>query len=179
MAKTYTTVSDKSAGDTFTEAMWDDQIKTNINNLITPARVYALRTAAQAGVVTATPTAIAFNGTDAFDTDAMHDPASNNTRITFNTAGCYVIEGAAVFAAGATGYRDLNIRKNGTTILKTVRAVPIAAVDFYMEIHLIQQFDAADYIELVVHHTQGADLAIQADGAGNHPHLAAAWLGAL
>jgi hypothetical protein len=64
-----------------------------------------------------TPTAIAWNGTDVYDTHAVHDPSSNNTQLIIPASlnGKYVVVGAQVVAT-ATGNVDgsVAIRYNGS-----------------------------------------------------------------
>lgn len=55
----------------------------------------ATRTTAQTGLAVNAFTAIAFNATDLFDTDTLHDTAANNTRLTAAIAGKYVVFGSA------------------------------------------------------------------------------------
>lgn len=68
-------------------------------------------------LVTSTWTAIAFAGTDRFDSDAFHDPATNNTRLTVpaGKAGKYLIGGNVEIAGNTTGERGCRIWLNGTT----------------------------------------------------------------
>lgn len=174
------TVPSVAAGDLHTAALWNTYLRDNLNHLLKPPRVYALRTTNQTGIVPSTPTAIQFNGVDAWDTDTMHDPATNNTRITFTTAGAYSIKAAVVIQALDAGRCDLNIRKNGSTILKTTRwGIINSTTDLYMEIALDQQFNAGDYIEIVVNHTATVNRDLPADGSGNYPHVTAHWIGTL
>lgn len=95
--------------------------------------------------------AVAFGGTDEYDTDTMHNPAANNTRITFNTAGVYDVGGWWVMAADADGARGIYIQKNGTTIIaqkKITTACFGGAPNDAMEISTTAKFAAADYVEL-------------------------------
>lgn len=52
---------------------------------------------------------------ETFDTTAFHDNVTNNSRITIpaGKAGYYRVDVLLAWAAGATGFRDLLIRKNG------------------------------------------------------------------
>jgi len=178
MAKTYNTVADRAAGDLFTEAMWDDSLKTNLNNLVIPCVVYAFDVTATVAITTATWTAVAFASADAFDSDTMHDPAVTNTRITINTAGIYLITGRVEFAVSNTGtYREAGIRKNGTVFLDVDRQIPNATLGPRLRPGIVQNFIATDYVELVVRHDVGANLNIVADGTGIYPSLSAVWLG--
>jgi len=47
-----------------------------------------------------------------FDTDNMHSTVTNNSRITIQTAGAYVIYWQLGFASNATGQRQVDILKN-------------------------------------------------------------------
>lgn len=108
MAKIYNTVPDKTAGDLFTEAMWDDYIKTNGNNLITPAGVAVRRSTGQTGsAVTDTANVASFDTEDA-DTDAMWAIGSP-TGIFINTTGLWIVS----FRGSFTNTRNVEIWQAG------------------------------------------------------------------
>lgn len=75
------------------------------------AAVRARNTGVQT-LTTGVYTAVAFNAADAFDTDALHDPAANNTRLTASVAGNWLVAGGAQIAADPTTFA-LQIRRNG------------------------------------------------------------------
>lgn len=58
--------------------------------------------------------------TEAYDTNTMHDNVTNNTRITFNTAGYYHISGAVTTDVNI-GSRA-QIKLNGTTVIYAIGA---------------------------------------------------------
>ena len=62
----------------------------------------------------ATDTALAMNSEE-YDTDTIHDTATNNSRLTFKTAGKYLVWAEIEWAANGTGERFVAIKKNGTT----------------------------------------------------------------
>jgi len=63
-----------------------------------------------------TETAITFDAADVFDTDNMHNPSSNPSRITIQTAGAYLFIGSGTWASGSgSGTRQLWLRVDGTT----------------------------------------------------------------
>lgn len=61
---------------------------------------------------------LGFNAADEYDTDAFHDPAANNTRLTVpaGKAGKYAASGFS-FTTASPGEGFSAIRKNGTTIV--------------------------------------------------------------
>jgi hypothetical protein len=99
--------------------------------------------------------AVAFSGADAYDTDAIHDPASNNSRLVIPAAltGLYFCADAYIYVpitAGSTNYLDLKIRKNGAagTVLSQVR-VAVADGNPIMHLHMAPTvLVTSDYIEL-------------------------------
>jgi hypothetical protein len=77
-------------GELVSAALMNQEIKDNISFLANPATVRATRTGNQS-LTHDTGTTLTFDGTDSFDTDAMHSPTVNPERITFNTAGLYIV----------------------------------------------------------------------------------------
>lgn len=109
-------------------------------------------------------TAIQFD-TEEWDTDDMHDNATNNTRITFNHEGKYVIGGAAAFDDNVTGYRGLDILKNGATQLAADlrMTITVAGVDTYVATPVTcDYFVRGDYIELRAIQNSGGALNLAA-----------------
>lgn len=108
MAQTFNLVPDRSSGDVFTEAMWDDHIRTNINNLVTPAacRLSATTVISSAAAGTVVPTWT----TEEYDTDGM--VAAGGTAITIQTPGVYFFNVAFDPATTATGTHVLFLSFN-------------------------------------------------------------------
>lgn len=176
MAKTYTTVPDKASGDLFTETMWDTHIRENINNILTPPAVRAVRSTTQT-VSAGTTATIDFTGTDTFDTDAMHDPASNSTRITFNTAGIYIVTARLTWAAistAASSERNTRIRLNGTSIIagQSHKAASADNQTIVSTVSITYAFAVNDYIELLAFNGDSASKDVDIDAT-----FAAVWTG--
>lgn len=95
-------------------------------------------------------------------TDNMHSTSTNNSRITFNTAGVYLITGHAAFTS-AGDYTDLQlaIRLNGTTWLELYRDRDPGSLTGgrYMNVSTPYKFAAGDYVELIAVHSNGAAAA--------------------
>lgn len=112
-----------------------------------------------------TLTTLAFN-TEMYDTDTMHDITTNNGRITFTTAGIYIVTLNCTWknTTAATGDRIAQIRKNATTVLayeskRAGGADLLHGHSICIEISVA----AADYVEARVQQTSGAALNIIAD----------------
>lgn len=110
---------------------------------------------ANTAVATDTNVAIAFGGTDEYDVGGLHNPASNNTRITFQAAGVYDVGGWYVMAPDIDGARGIYIQKTlaggGTSIIaqkKITTAVFGGAPNDAMEISVHAKFAVNDYVEL-------------------------------
>ena len=127
-----------------------------------PPAVFAVRTAAQTMTHNAWTT-VQFNAADLFDTDAMHDPSTNNTRLTATTAGIYAISGWLSWLVHATGLRSVRIFYNNTTQLRQVtEAATPATVGNDQEVFIHYNLAATDYVELEGWHNRGAGLNIDA-----------------
>lgn len=112
MAKTYNTVPDKAAGDQFTEAMWDDYIKTNLNNHRVPPMCRLTRSTNQT-ISNNTVTVVAYDAAD-IDTDSMATTGAS-AKITANTAGVYAVGYTVLWGTTSTvGYRQAWVTISGS-----------------------------------------------------------------
>ena len=130
--------------------------------------VRALRTTAQS-INDSTTTVIAFNATDDFDTDGLHDTVTNNSRLTAAIAGKYFIYCFVDWAANATGVRICRIEKNsaGTPTSANVIAGTYSLADATFLVNnnvaCLASLAAGDHVEVIVFQTSGG--ALNADGA--------------
>jgi len=124
------------------------------------ARVYG---SAAGTLANATWVALAFN-TEEVDTDAFHDNTTNNTRLTVPSGkgGTYHVAGYAGFAPNTTNARQVAVRKNGTTFLRSVVTATPPAGGTGSHIHICMDIPlvATDYIELMAQQDSGASLGI-------------------
>jgi hypothetical protein len=90
------------------------------------ARVKATKVASTALPV-GTPTAIAFDGVDEYDTNNLHDPASNNTEIIIpaDSLATEAEISAQIVLDSVLGQSDVNVTivKNAATVLANVRLI--------------------------------------------------------
>jgi hypothetical protein len=129
------------------------------------ARVY--HNAAQS-VANATLAALAFNS-ERFDTDTIHDNATNNSRLTCKTAGLYLITGSLAFNTAATGnVRAAQIRINGATDIAAQYIPPIGggALATIISVATLYVMAVNDYAQLMVYQDSGGALNVNA--AGNY-----------
>jgi len=100
---------------------------------------------------------IAFDGTDEYDTDGMHDPATNNSRVTATVAGLYQIT-AEIYADAHNQFKPLHmmIRKNsagsdtgGTLIVQNTACFSTNNVVLTAcNLATLARLSANDYIEM-------------------------------
>lgn len=94
-----------------------------------------------------TYTALTFD-TESFDTNTMHDNATNNTRITIPTTGYYLIGGLCTTDGNANG--GAQVRINGTTLIGTnANGNAAASVQNGGHTSTIYSLTAGDYVELL------------------------------
>lgn len=123
------------------------------------------RTSAQV-ITTGVFTMVQFNA-ELFDTDGMHSTTTNNTQITFNTPGIYVVGFNGTFEAAATYSRvSTAIKLNGTTDLARFQNDgSVNNLQQFLNVSTVYRFVAGDYIEFEVRQVSGANknLEVTAD----------------
>jgi hypothetical protein len=110
-----------------------------------------------------TATAVTFNQEEA-DSNGLHSTSSNTSRITIPSGGggVYQLQAKVAFASNATGYRQLEFRKNGSAVGTLVTQAPISGVVTVMGIHATLVLAAADYVEVFAYQNSGGSLNIGA-----------------
>jgi len=104
---------------------------------------------------------IELDGADDWDTDAFHDPASNNTRLTIpaGLGGRYMVVGKVSWATDSNERRIARIKVNDTTshgYATSSAATGTHGVITTTELELV----ATDYIELVSQQNSGGALNV-------------------
>ena len=99
--------------------------------------------------------AISFTDADAYDTNSMHDTATNPTRITIPTGmtGVWHISAHAAWQSGDNTYRTIYLKKNGA-LLDLYRAgdkrAAITGEAMYHGVEADLSLTAGDYLEMFV-----------------------------
>ncbi len=128
-------------------------IKGPLDFLLSPPRCAVYQTAVTT-MTTPGTTYLVLYDTEAWDTDSMHSTVTNTGRITSGTTGLYRVSGNLGFAANATGYRTVNVRKNaagsptGGTNVYSVRYAPSPTLSTIVPFAFSVQLAAGDYIEV-------------------------------
>lgn len=130
---------------------------TVINNtLLAPRACRANRTAAQT-IATGTVTTVTLDGTESFDTNAMHSTTTNPSRINSTLANvAYMITGTVIWSTSAVGERLAELRINGTTVIANQRHQ--AGGDDANCVSAI--YRGFSYVEMRVGQTSGGNLDI-------------------
>lgn len=143
----------------------NDGLYAQLPTLLTdPPTVQAFRTSIQS-IPNNTLTALTFN-VEFWDNDTMHSTAALTNRITFTTAGKYLVTflGSWHPQSGNTGtetVRMIQMRKGGTDILAMdTRGAINDGFGTFIGQNLIveEEFSAADYVEVLVQQNTGAAL---------------------
>lgn len=110
---------------------------------------------------TATVTTLSFD-TEHYDTWAMHDTVTNNSRLTAVKPGVYLVGGHVEFPANATGQRGLYIYLNGATYLAYAIHDAAAANETAVTVSTVDSFNVGDYVELRGYQSSGGALNVNA-----------------
>lgn len=121
-------------------------------------------TAAQS-IANNTLVALAFAAADTYDANGFHDPVTNNTRITPNVAGKYMIGGTVTLGSSSTvGARLIGVRLNGTTYVGLDERPGIGTTEQYISIATEYIFNGTtDYAELIYRQTTGGAVTLSAN----------------
>lgn len=124
-------------------------------------------------IATGTPTAIAFSDADAFDVGGLHDPASNNTRITVPAGAAWQPDVVELFGMANIDFTsgpaeaELFIRKSGVTILGQVGGPTEdegsggQVQELGLQVFAVDPFPSAgDYYELVIQGDAGGVITV-------------------
>lgn len=132
---------------------------------------------ANVNVPNATVVTIPLNS-ERFDTNGMHSTSVNTSRITFVTAGLYIVTGHLDIQTNAAGIRFVGIELNGSSELAWQIAPGRASGGTVISVSTVYKFVAGDYVELLAFQDSGGTLAAQytvGQAFGNE--LSATWIG--
>jgi hypothetical protein len=163
-----------AVGDRLEASDWNTYVRDAVAFFLDPPQCYVYNNANISVATSGTAQALTFN-TEIYDTDAMHSTSSNTDRITIVTAGYYVLVGNVIWAANATGVRELAIQRNGTTVW-AIRDTAVAAGEAHIQDIVTPPLlaSATDYFQLFARQTSGG--ALNATTAAYSPSLSARWV---
>lgn len=123
-------------------------------------------------------TSLTFNS-ERYDTDSMHSTSSNTSRITFNTAGLYVVSGTIQLAADSDyTLVQLGIQANSSTNIALIRDMATVNDSRILTVTTVYKFAAADFVELQVRQVNTSAAANNVLAVGNYsPEFSATWIG--
>ena len=133
-------------------------------------RACVVRRATDQVITTATATAVSWSNA-IVNNNALAEFVTNPTRITVDHEGLYEVFGNVTFAAGSTGVRTLQVKKNGvasTFPLEANGPAPAAGTGKLQVSGLVYLLNG-DYLELIVTQNQGGDVNITADTTALSP----------
>lgn len=161
-----------AAGNILTEAQLDT-LSDDIAFLANPPKCRVYNSAA-ISVTNSVETALTFNS-ERFDTDTLHSTSVDTGRITFTTAGTYLVGGSIRWEDSAsTVAQRLAIRLGGATKLAETLNNHANNGGSPLSIATLYAFSAGDYIELVAYQNTTGALNVTATG-NQSPEFWAIW----
>jgi hypothetical protein len=95
-----------------------------------------------------------------YDEGDFHSSTTNTGRLTAPVPGLYLIGASVEFASNATGYRELDLRVNGSTFIAADRAPAASGGAHIMSVQRVYRLDADDYVEVGVIQVSGGALNV-------------------
>lgn len=102
---------------------------------------------------------------EVWDRDAMHDNATNNTRLTCRTAGVYLVIGNISIWSNPTGLRSFWLKKNGTTVTCWNGQNAVVGDSTYGSVVGLVELAVGDYIEVYGYQNSGGSLNLVGGGS--------------
>jgi len=109
-----------------------------------------------------------------FDTDGLHDTVTNNSRLTAQITGKYIVACCLSFASNATGIRKLTIEKGSAGVQTSLNIVGMSGTfattpgSAFMTVGAVTELAAGEYVELFGFQNSGAGLGIEGVGTWGH-----------
>lgn len=139
----------------------EDGLMATLPTIISnPPAAFAYHSANQ-NIATATSTVVALNN-ESYDTDTMHSNTVSNSRLTFTTAGLYIVTLCCAWDKDILGDRQAWIRKNGSDLIgyDSKKSGDGASWIIGHNINVQDEFAANDYVEGLVKQTSGTNLLL-------------------
>ncbi len=173
MAKTYTAAGTVAAGDVATAAAWN-VVTADVNNLIVPPGVRAIRSTNLSYTSNTAITFEAVSGSGAFDTDSMWASGSP-TLLTINTTGIYTIDFtyAAAFTGTVTRVESYLTTSVGSFIVQDITQGSYTA-DISGGFSITLALTAGNTISATIGFTGGSAFSLYGTG---RTALSAVWIG--
>jgi len=152
-----------SVNEVVTAANMNTHVRDNENWLANDRPRCRIAQSAVQNITNNTVTAIQFDAADTFDVGAMHNPASNNTRITVPSGGggTYLIGvDNAGWQDNNAGTRDIALRINGATQITFDRRPTNQNTNTFQWISILYPLVATDYVEAIVTQNSGGTLTM-------------------
>jgi hypothetical protein len=150
---TVPTVLDPTAGDPLSASAFDAGVRDPLNWVL--QNKPRVRVSNTAGLPITSGTILTWNQ-ESYDTDTMHSTVTNTSRITFITAGMYIVSVTIQYPNATYTIQDVNVRVNsaasstgGTGLDGTVGADPMNYQTARVPVFTFRRlFNANDYIEV-------------------------------
>lgn len=160
-------------GDALDSATLNSQLRDAVNFALTTPRCCAVKSIGSSqNITTATYTVLGLDA-EQYDTDGMHAPSVNNSRVYAQTPGWYQITARCSFQTSATGNRrGVAVRLNaagswsGGTFLSDMYASPMTGIWTGVTATFSYQLSAGDYVEMFGYQDSGGTIGVQTSLAG-------------
>lgn len=178
----YTPPSTVTSSDVLTAALWNTQVKDNLNALYKPPACLVRRTTQQTPFTSGT--AVTWEGA-IYDTTGPGSPMfslASPTRVTIQVTGLYLVEAYIIISGTSTITipTGLPIAVNGTTKFAPLIVVSGLLPSSTQSVATTFSLAAGDYIEARPSSTTGGTLSINGNATNYHlaqSRLSVTWIG--
>lgn len=163
-----------TTGTTISKSTFGDPVLAALNFLANRPHVSVRRDAAQT-TPSGTEASVSWD-VEEEDTDSMWT-SGTPTRITFNTAGVYVVTYTLGITSHATGFRLLSLLLNGSAAIGVETRPAVNGDNTFISLSRQYKFAATNYIEGRFNQNSGTTIGVTAGGGHKWTSLSATWVG--
>jgi hypothetical protein len=159
----WTDPTTRSTGDLITAAIWNTDMVDNFTYLRSGLPMAHVYHDANQTYTASTPLTLAFNS-ERYDTDAIHDTSTNNSRLTCKTAGKYHIWATIEWdvQTGGSSIRSIIIKLGGATVIGKVTVFDTPTAGLVEHVSCDYELAVNNYVEVIADADNGTGLEIVA-----------------
>lgn len=162
-----------SVGEVVTAALVNAELRDALNFMLQAPYCEVSHNTTQS-IANNTAVEVTFN-TEWYDTDSMHDTATNNSRITSATTGIYLVTAQVAFAPNTTGTRELWLRRSDGTVYGRQSFNPANNNNGFLSTAWHVPLTAGQYVETFAFQNSGGALNIS-NALGGGTRMSARWV---
>ena len=162
----YTSPKTWTTGDVLTAADMNTYVRDNVIFLANDRPKVRLYRSTDQSIPSANPQVVQFTSETFKNVASLHSNSTNNSRISVPSAyaGLWMFTAAVTFEANATGFRQIDILYNSSTVIaRQLVGSAAGATPTNVTVTTVYQMTGNDWVEVQVNQNSGSSLYVKAN----------------